>query len=109
MKGKMVLFICSRNKLRSPTAEIVFQNYPNIETASAGLNKDSEIPVTPELLLWADIIFVMENAHRAKLSKNFKRFLKNQKIINLNVPDKFEFMDPDLIRLLEDKVPSYLQ
>jgi len=47
---KNVLFICSQNKLRSPTAEQVFADYPGIETASAGTNHDAEEPLTPEQL-----------------------------------------------------------
>ena len=61
---KHVLFICSQNRLRSPTAEQVFSGYLGLECASAGLNHDAENPVTPELLEWAEIIFVMEKAHR---------------------------------------------
>lgn len=97
-----VLFVCSRNKLRSPTAELIFLESPDFEVASAGFNKDSETPLTPELVLWADVIFVMENAHRSKLSKNFGRFLKDQKVINLNIPDNYPFMDPELVRILID-------
>lgn len=108
MTSQNILFICSRNKLRSPTAELIFLDDPDCEVASAGFNKDSETPLTPELVLWADIIFVMENAHRSKLSKNFGRFLKDQRVINLGIPDKYRFMDPDLIAILKQKVPTYL-
>ena len=45
-----VLFLCSQNRLRSPTAEHVFADWPGIETSSAGLNHDAENPLTPELL-----------------------------------------------------------
>ncbi len=54
------LFICSQNKLRSPTAELVFAKWPNVETDSAGLNNDAEVLLTPEQIDWADIIFVMD-------------------------------------------------
>jgi len=33
-----LLFLCSRNRLRSPTAEPVFADRPGVETASAGLS-----------------------------------------------------------------------
>jgi predicted protein tyrosine phosphatase len=106
--ARKVLFICSQNRLRSPTAEQVFANWPGTETASAGLNHDAENPVTPELLHWADIIFVMERAHRSKLSAKFKSHLGNARMICLEIPDEYEFMDPDLIRLLKAKVPRHL-
>ena len=103
-----VLFICSQNRLRSPTAEQVFADWPGIETSSAGLNYGADTPVTPELLEWADLIFVMERAHRSKLSAKFKAHLGNKRIICLEIPDEYEFMDPELIRLLKAKVPSHL-
>lgn len=105
---KNVLFICSQNRLRSPTAEQVFATWPGIETSSAGLNHDAENPVTPELLQWADLVFVMERAHRAKLSTRFKRHLGNTRIVCLDIPDEYAFMDPGLVRLLRDKVTRHL-
>jgi len=106
---KRVLFICSQNRLRSPTAEQVFSNREGFDVTSAGLNTDANTTVTPELLQWADIIFVMERAHRNKLSKKFKTHLKSQRIICLDIPDEFEFMDPGLVRLLEAKVGPFFQ
>jgi predicted protein tyrosine phosphatase len=105
---KRVLFICSQNRLRSPTAEQLFASHPGIEVTSAGLNHDADNPVTPELLQWADLIFVMEKVHRNKLQKRFRASLNHQRIICLNIPDEFEFMDPGLIRLLRAKVLQYL-
>jgi len=103
-----ILFVCSQNRLRSPTAEHVFATWPGVETSSAGLNNDAENPVTPELLAWADLIFVMERAHRSKLSAKFKPYLANKRVICLDIPDDFEFMDPMLVRLLEAKVSKHL-
>lgn len=103
-----VLFICSQNKLRSPTAEQVFAEWPGIETSSAGLNNDAENPVTPELLQWADIIFVMETTHRSKLSSRFKPHLGRARVVCLDIPDDYGFMDTDLVRLLHSKVPRHL-
>ena len=103
-----VLFICSRNRLRSPTAEQVFADWPGIETASAGLANDADTPVTPELLAWADLIFVMENRHRGRLSSPFGRYLKGKRIICLDIPDDYEFMDPKLVELLRARVPRHL-
>ena len=105
---KKVLFVCSQNRLRSPTAEQVFANWPGIEVASAGLNADAVQPVTPELLEESDIVFVMERAHRNKLSKRFRAHLKRARVICLDIPDDFEFMDPDLVRVLRGKVPRFL-
>ena len=103
-----VLFICGQNRLRRPTAEQVFANWPGIETASAGLKNEAEDPVTPELLEWAHTIFVMERSHRSKLSDKFKRHLGSVRIVCLDIPDDYEYMDPGLIKLLKAKVVPHL-
>ena len=105
---KRLLFVCSRNKLRSPTAEQVFSTWENLEVASAGLAADAETPLTSDLVEWADIIFVMEKAHRSKLSAMFKQSLNGQRIVCLNVPDRYEFMEPALVNLLTARVPKFL-
>jgi predicted protein tyrosine phosphatase len=102
-----VLFICSRNQLRSPTAEQVFSSWPDIEAASAGLDPKCKEPVTPELLAWADVIFVMERHHRNKLLKQFRANIKNQKIVVLGITDDYEYMDPRLVKLFETLVPRH--
>lgn len=103
-----ILFVCGKNRLRSPTAEQVFADWPDIETSSAGLNHDAENPLTPELLSWADIIFVMERAHRSKLSSKFRHDLGGKRVICLQIPDEFDYMDPALVKLLMAKVPRHL-
>jgi predicted protein tyrosine phosphatase len=105
---KNVLFICSQNRLRSPTAEQIFSSHPGVECTSAGLNHDAENPLTPELVEWADLIFVMEKAHRNKLSSKFKKYLSGKQVICLDIPDEYEYMDPVLIRILQSKVTRFL-
>jgi len=105
---KSVLFICSQNRLRSPTAEQVFSVYKNLSVSSAGLNHDAENPVTPELVRWADLIFVMEKAHRTKLQKRFRAALNGKRVICLEIPDEYGYMDPALVSLFEAKVPRHL-
>ena len=76
--------------------------------ASAGLASDATVPVSPELLQWADTIFVMEKSHRNRLLKKYKLHLKTRRLICLDIPDQYAFMDPVLVRLLEATVPRYL-
>jgi predicted protein tyrosine phosphatase len=104
-----LLFVCSQNRLRSPTAEEVFSSWPNVEVASAGLNRDADTALTPELVEWADIIFVMEKDHRSKLTASFKPHLHRQRIVCLDIPDKYQFMDPALVRILRERVPKFLE
>jgi predicted protein tyrosine phosphatase len=106
---KHVLFVCTQNRLRSPTAEQIFSNRQGFEVASAGLDSSAGTPVSPELLEWADVIFVMEQSHRTKLSKRFRPHLKNKRVICLDIPDQFAYMDPALIHLLETKVGPFFQ
>ena len=105
---KHVLFLCSQNRLRSPTAEQVFADWPGVETASAGLNHDAENPLTPELLQWADLVFVMERMHREKLSSRFRTHAGGKRIVCLDIPDDYDYMDAELIRVLQRKVPPHL-
>jgi predicted protein tyrosine phosphatase len=106
---KRALFICTQNRLRSPTAEQIFANWPDVETDSAGLGNDATVPLSPEQIEWANIIFVMEKAHRNKLASKFQKFLSSKRIICLDIPDDYEFMQPELIRLLEAKVGKFLR
>jgi predicted protein tyrosine phosphatase len=103
-----VLFICSQNRLRSPTAEQVFSSWEGLEVASAGLNDGAENAVSPELLEWAELIFVMEKAHRNKLGRKFRRHLNGKRVICLDIPDEYDYMDPGLVSLLQTKVSRHL-
>ncbi len=103
-----VLFVCSQNRLRSPTAEQVFSTRKDIEVSSAGTNRGADNPLSGELVEWADLIFVMERAHRTKMQDRFRRQMHGKRLICLNIPDDYEFMDPALIDLLEKLVSRHL-
>jgi predicted protein tyrosine phosphatase len=105
---KNILFVCSQNKLRSPTAEQIYSQRPDLEVASAGTNNDAETPLTLELVEWADIIFVMEKTHRTKLQTRFRSALKSKRVVCLDIPDNYEFMDPALVSLLKSKLARFL-
>jgi predicted protein tyrosine phosphatase len=99
-----LLFICSRNRLRSPTAEAVFSEYEGLEVESAGLDKNAEMPLSSEVIEWADLIFVMEKAHRRKLAEKFQPWLRGKRVVCLDIPDEYEYMEPTLVELLKQKV-----
>lgn len=103
------LFICSRNRLRSPTAERVFAQWPNVETDSAGLAPDAEVRISAEHLQWATLIFVMEKAQRSKLMRQFRTQLAGKRVVCLDIPDDYEYMQAELVTLLEKKVPALLR
>ena len=56
----------------------------------------------------ADLIFVMERHHRNKLQKRFRSAIKDKRIVCLEIPDDYEFMDPGLVRLLQTKMVRHL-
>ena len=105
---KKALFICSQNKLRSPTAEHVFSTWSGVETDSAGINLDATVLLSIEQIEWASIIFVMEKTHRNKLSQKFGSHIKSKRVVCLDIPDDYEYIQPELITLLEIKVGRLL-
>jgi predicted protein tyrosine phosphatase len=105
---KNILFICSQNRLRSPTAERLYSETPGLDVASAGLNNDAIVRVTPELLSWADRIFVMEKSHRNRLSRKFRDSLRGKIVTCLDIQDEFDFMEPALLHILEQRLTPYL-
>ena len=105
---KNILFVCSQNRLRSPTAEQVFSRRPDLEVASAGTNNDAENPLSGELVEWADVIVVMEKQHRTKVQKRFRALLQGKRIICLDITDDYQFMDPALVKLLQTRLARYL-
>ncbi len=106
---KHILFVCSQNKLRSPTAETIFSEKEGFDVLSAGLNKDAEIPLTAGLVEWADTIFVMEKAQRNKLRKKHRKSLNKQNVICLEIPDDYDYMDSELIMILKQKLGNFFK
>lgn len=109
MLALRILFVCSRNRRRSPTAETLFKDYPGVAVSSAGLKSDADEVLTPEDLEWAEIIFVMEKRHKAELSRRFMVHLRDKRVVVLGIPDRYAYMDSELIEVLQKKVPPYLR
>ena len=108
MTTRNYLFVCSQNRLRSPTAEHIFADVPGIVSLSAGTNRDADEPLTDELVARADVIFVMEPAHRSKVQTKHRSALKDKRLVVLGIPDEYEFMDPRLVPLLKAKMRRWL-
>lgn len=103
-----ILFVCTANKLRSPTAEEVFRDYPDIEAISAGTDAQAPRPLTSALVASADLIFVMENHHRERIRSKYRQRPADSRIITLHIPDEYERGDPVLVELLREKVEPHL-
>ena len=106
---KKLLFVCSENRLRSPTAEVVFSGYDHVEAIGAGTNADAETPVSGDLIEWSDVVLVMEKSHKNKITKKYKELLKGKRLVVLDIPDNYDYMQPELIQLLKRKVPRLVQ
>jgi predicted protein tyrosine phosphatase len=103
-----VLFVCSRNQWRSPTAEQVWRKHPALFVRSGGTNPNARHPVSAEDLSWAQVIFVMEEKHKSRLVAEYRRLLENKPIHVLDIPDEYRYMDAELVDLLKASVGAIL-
>jgi predicted protein tyrosine phosphatase len=103
-----LLFICSQNRWRSLTAERLFDNHPTYEARSAGTEPGARVRVTAGHLGWADVVLVMERKHADILQQKFPEALAGKPIINLRIPDKFQFLDAVLQELLRERLAEHL-
>jgi predicted protein tyrosine phosphatase len=104
-----LLFVCSRNRWRSPTAEALFRNHPRYDARSAGTEHGARIKVTAAHLGWADLIFCMERKHAERLRERFPDALAGKRIVTLRIPDDYGVHDPALIARLRAALPPYLE
>lgn len=103
-----VLFVCSRNEWRSPTAEAIYKRFPAVEARSAGTSPKARIQVNAKQIEWADIIFAMEKRHQQMLQQRFSRSLIDAKVVCLDIPDDYQFMDEGLIAIIKERVRAYI-
>ncbi len=108
MKTKL-LFICSRNEIRSLTAERMFDGSPRFQVRSAGTQPQARVRVTEGLIGWADVIFAMEKSHVAKLRERFPEALAGKRLVCLRIPDDFAFMQPELVEALTAALAGELE
>ncbi len=101
-----ILFVCSRNQWRSPTAEAIFKDHALYVARSAGTSDKARVKISLKLLEWADQVFVMEKRHKEIL---LSRFDMEKKIIVLNIPDEYQYMDSDLVKMIKDSVGPWLK
>lgn len=103
-----LLFVCSQNKLRSPTAEKLFENHPLYQARSAGTQPGARIALTEGHIGWADLIFCMEKSHKNRLQRKFPEASAGKRIVCLRILDEYDYMDPDLIEELEARLAPYV-
>jgi predicted protein tyrosine phosphatase len=101
---KRVLTVCSANMLRSPTIAHVLSAEPyNFNTRSAGTQFYALIPVTEDLLMWADEVVCADTEHALYIRDKMIEYMLDKPIINLNIPDIYEYRNPELIELIKER------
>ena len=103
-----ILFICSRNKWRSPTAEAIYKTSQEYTAKSAGTEPNAKIKLTAKLISWADIIFAMEKRHKRRMMENFPYETASKKIVVLDIADDYQYMDEELVGMIRTSVDPYL-
>lgn len=101
-----LLFICSRNQWRSPTAEAIYKNTEGVEARSAGTEPSARVRLNQKHIDWAELIFVMEHKHKQRIAQLFDI---DKEIIVLDIPDEYGYMDEELVAMLKESVDSYLE
>lgn len=103
-----VLFVCSRNQWRSPTAERIYRKVPGVNVRSAGTSRGAKRKLSVADIRWADLILVMEEKHKSRIAAEFRDEVKYKRIQVLDIPDDYRFMDPELIELIREKTAPLL-
>ena len=101
------LFVCSKNKWRSATAETIYRNDSRINVRSASTSSTARKKISERDLNWADLILVMEHHHQTIITKKYK-YLDLAEIIVLNIPDQYQYLSPELIEMLQLSIEAIL-
>lgn len=105
---RRVLFLCHLNRSRSATAERLFCKRTDLQVCSAGTSEDALVRVSEPMLDWADLIFTMDLEQRQTLERLFPGHAALDRVVCLDIPDAYVFLQPDLVRMLEERVPPHL-
>lgn len=104
-----LLFVCSRNRRRSLTAEKLFDGYNGHRAFSAGTETAARVKLNEGMLSRADIVFCMEKKHVRRIREKYAEAAAEKKIVCLNIPDDYEYMDEELCGILESTVGEFLE
>jgi predicted protein tyrosine phosphatase len=101
---KKVLFVCSANVDRSPTAEKIYRREPSLNVRSAGTLSYARVPVSAELIEWADCVCVMQPSHLRSIGENFPEASRGKELVCLDVPDVHRYMSAALVSAIREKM-----
>ncbi|AFD08163.1 putative protein tyrosine phosphatase [Solitalea canadensis DSM 3403] len=103
-----LLFVCTINRMRSATAHTIFEEDNRFDVKSAGTSAHANNVLNDEMLKWADTIVVMEKSHRNFIQKNYREIYNSKKIICLYIKDEYDYMQPELIAILKERMDDIL-
>ena len=105
---KNLLFVCKYNQMRSRTAESIYSDDSRYIVKSAGISKNAQVKLSEDLIIWADIVFVMESKYRDVIIDLYPIEFISTKIVSLDIPDTYYYMEPQLVELIKSRVNSFL-
>jgi len=103
-----VLFVCSKNQWRSPTAERLWRRDARFAVRSAGTSAGAAHVISWDDIAWADVIFVMEEKHKQRVLAVYGQQGSKPNIVVLDIPDEYRFMSHELVELLTEQVTPLL-
>lgn len=109
LRIQKLLFVCSRNRCRSLTAEKMFEGSFLYQMRSVGTQPEARIVVTEGHIGWANIIFCMEKCHVSHLRRKFPEAMRDKQVVCLSIPDDYPFMDPALIEEFQGCLAPYVE
>lgn len=104
-----VLFVCSRNQWRSPTAEKLYEKDERVNVRSRGTSRNAVQTITANDIKWSSVILVMEDKHRKRILAAFPDETRYKPLHVLDIPDDYRFMELDLISLISSAVDPIIE
>jgi predicted protein tyrosine phosphatase len=104
-----ILFVCTANVDRSRTAEDLYRGDQRYEVRSAGVAPFATVPLSRDLLLWADRVFVMnerEDQHRTLIRIRFPDV--DRPLVDLDIEDRWRRGHPELKDLILRRLRPHL-
>lgn len=104
-KDLKVLCVCSAGLLRSPTmARLLSRNYTNVNPRAVGVSEEyALIPLDNVHLFWADLVLCADTDHFQYVQDYLEATDFNRDLYCLNIPDDYEFGDPELEKIIQAK------
>lgn len=87
----------------------MFSNLPNVNARSAGTSSKARKTISVKDIEWADKIVVMEDKHKQRIVGTFKRVVSYKEIIVMNIPDDYQYMDPELVDVFEASIDELVE